>query len=464
MSSSFFGFTIGTRALSVNQQALEVTSHNIANINTPGFSKQEAVIKASSPQSLLSFSKTITAGQIGTGVEIEQIRRLRDEYAERQLRSEMQNLGKWEYSVDILSQTGIIFSEPGDNGLSSVLDGYWNAWKELEANPEDMAKRKSLVDKSKMLANFFQSVDTRLEQLQFDINTEINNKISEINNYASQVSELNKSIKDALIVGDVSNDLLDRRDALIDKLSKMVNITVRDSDYGQVDLYIGSKTIVRGEQVTNINAELDVAQKFYDIKWDDDGTDVSLKNGELYTLKNFRDSYIPDIITKMNSFVSTLISETNTVHSTGYGLNGTSTGNDFFTGTSMHDIEINPDIDDDIGLIAAASGPGQQGDNSNISEIVGLRNALLLNGGTIDFDNYYNSMIIQMGVDGQQSARELENTELLIDKINARQDSISGVSLDEELVNLVKFQHAYNAAAKIITTMDELIDTIINKM
>jgi flagellar hook-associated protein 1 FlgK len=288
MSSSFFGFTIGTRALSVNQQALEVTSHNIANINTPGYSKQEAVIKASSPQSLLSFSKTITAGQIGTGVEIEQIRRLRDEYAERQLRSEMQNLGKWEYSVDILSQTGIIFSEPGDNGLSSVLDGYWNAWKELEANPEDMAKRKSLVDKSKMLANFFQSVDTRLEQLQSDINTEINNKVSEINNYASQIAELNKSIKDALIVGDVSNDLLDRRDALIDKLSKMVNITVRDSDYGQVDLYIGSKTIVRGEQVTNINAELDVAQKFYNIKWDDDGTDVSLKNGELFTLKNFR--------------------------------------------------------------------------------------------------------------------------------------------------------------------------------
>ncbi len=207
-----------------------------------------------------------------------------------------------------------------------------------------------------------------------------------------------------------------------------------------------------------------MAQKFYDIKWDDDGTDVSLKNGELFTLKNFRDSYIPDIITKMNSFVSTLITETNAVHSTGYGLDGTSTGNDFFVGSSMHDIVINPDIDDDIGLIAAASGSGQQGDNSNISEIVGLRDALLLNGDTINFDNYYNSMIIQMGVDGQQSARELENTELLIDKINSRQDSISGVSLDEELVNLVKFQHAYNAAAKIITTMDELIDTIINKM
>ncbi len=177
MSSSFFGFTIGMRALSVNQQALEITSHNIANINTPGFSKQEAVIKTSNPQSLASLTRSVNSGQIGTGVEIEQIRRMRDQYAERQLRSEMQNLGKWEYSVDILSQTGIIFSEPGENGLSSVLDDYWNAWKELEANPEDMAKRKILVDKAKMLTNFFQSIDTRLEQLQSDINSEIKNKI-----------------------------------------------------------------------------------------------------------------------------------------------------------------------------------------------------------------------------------------------------------------------------------------------
>ena len=464
MSSTFFGFTIGMRALSVNQQALEITSHNIANINTPGFSKQEAVIKSSSPQSMASLTRSINSGQIGTGVEIEQIRRLRDEYAERQLRSEMQNLGKWECSVDILSQTGIVFSEPGENGLSSVLDAYWNAWKELEANPEDMAKRKILVDKSKMLTNFFQSIDSRLTQLQSGINTEIKNKILEINNYASQISELNKSIKDALTVGDVSNDLLDRRDSLIDKLSKMINVTAKESDFGQIDIYIGSKTLVRGDQVTLINAELDAAQKFYNINWNDDGTEVSLQNGELYALKNFRDNYIPGIIDKMDDFVSTLITETNLVHNSGFGLDGISTGNDFFTGTGIKDIGINPDIEDNLSLIAAASFLGQQGDNSNISKIVGLRDALLLNGGTINFDNYYNSLIIQMGIDGQQSSRELENTELIIDKINARQDSISGVSLDEELVNLVKFQHAYNAAAKIITTMDELMDTIINKM
>jgi flagellar hook-associated protein 1 len=464
MSSSFFGFTIGMSALSVNQRALEVISHNIANINTPGHSKQEAIITASSPQYLTTLNRSVNAGQIGSGVEVEQVRRMRDEYADRQLRSELMNQGKWEYSVDILSQTGIIFSEPGENGLSSALDDYWNAWNELEASPEDMTKRKSLVESTKMLTSFLQSVDTRLTQLQFDINIEVKNKITEINNYASQITELNKSIKASKIVGDVPNDLMDKRDSLIDDLSKIINVSVKEGEFGQIDLYIGSKTLVRGDQCTQINAELDATTKFYNIKWNDDGTTVSLQNGELYALKNFRDDYIPGIISKMDDFVSTLITETNAVHSDGYGLDGVSTGNNFFTGTGIKDIEINPDIEDDTTLIAAASNSGQSGDNSNISKIVGLRDALLLNSGTISFDNYYNNLISQIGIDGQQSARELENTELLIDKVNARKDSISGVSLDEELVNMVKFQHAYNAAAKIITTMDELFDTLINKM
>ncbi len=127
-----------------------------------------------------------------------------------------------------------------------------------------------------------------------------------------------------MVVGDVSNDLLDRRDSLIDKLSKMINITVRESDFGQVDIYVGSKTLVRGDQVTLINAELDAGLKFYNINWNDDGTEVSLQNGELYALKNFRDNYIPDIINKMDDFVSTLITETNAVHNNGFGLDGIS--------------------------------------------------------------------------------------------------------------------------------------------
>lgn len=464
MSSSFFGFTIGLRALSVSQQALEIISHNIANINTPGHSKQEAVIKTTDPQYLPTLNRSINSGQVGTGVEIEQVRRLRDQYADTQLRNELPNLGKLQYSIDILQQTGIIFSEPGTSGLSSVMNDYWNSWKDLEASPEDSARRQSLIDKTKTLTTFFKSIYSRLTQLRSDINTEIKNKIDEINNYASQIKELNKTIKDANIVGDVPNDLMDRRDLLIDKLSQIVNVNVKDSRFGQIDIFVGSKALVRGGEFYSVEASLDSTTKYYDILWADDGTEVNLQNGEIFALKNFRDDYIASIIDKMNNFVSTLIGSTNAAHSSGFGLDGISTGNDFFTGSDMTDIAINPALDDDINLIAAASSSGQSGDNSNIQNISALRESLLLEGGTLNFDNYYNGMIIQLGVDGQQCSRELENTELLIDKINLRKDSVSGVSLDEEMVNMVKFQHAYNAAAKIISTMDELFDTIINQI
>lgn len=464
MSSSFFGFTIGLKALSTSQQALEIISHNIANINTPGYSKQEAVIKTTDPQYLPNLNRSINSGQVGTGVEIEQIRRLRDQYADLQLRNDLPNLGKWQYSVDILQQAEAIFSEPGANGLSSALNNYWNAWNELETSPEDSSKRQNLIDKTRSLTDFMQTIYSGLTQLRADTNTEIKNKIDEINNYASQISTLNTIIKNAKIVGDVPNDLMDRRDALIDNLSQIVNINVKESRFGQIDIFIGSKALVREETYYPLEASLNPTTKYYDILWKDDGTEVNLTNGEIFALKNFRDEYLPDIISKMNNFVSTLITSTNAVHSTGFGLDGTSTENNFFIGSDMTDIAINPDLEDNINLIAAAAISGHPGDNTNIQNISALRNGLLLEGGTLNFDNYYNGMIIQMGVDGQQCSRELENTELLIDKINLRKDSVSGVSLDEEMVNMVKFQHAYNAAAKIISTMDELFETIINQI
>jgi flagellar hook-associated protein 1 FlgK len=464
LSSSFFGLTIGMSALSVSQQALEIISHNIANINTPGYSRQEAVIKTTDPQYLPSLNRSINSGQLGTGVTIEQVRRLRDQYADNQLRFELQNQGKLEYSVDILQQSSIIFSEPGDNSLSNTINGYWNAWKDLEASPEDTAKRQSLVEKTKILTSFFQSIYTRINQTRYDIDTEIKNKAQEINNYSSQITKLNKIIKDANTVGDTPNDLMDRRDLLIDKLSKIVNLDVKESRFGQIDIFVGTKALVRGEEYCKINTALNPVTGYNDVLWLDDSTEVDLQNGEIYALKNFRDVYLPALLGEMDSLASTLITNTNALHSTGYGLNGTSTGYDFFTGSGIKDIEINSDLENDPRLIAASVVTDQAGDNTNITNILSLRDSLLLGGGTLNFDNYYNNIIIKLGVDSQQCTRELENTNLLIDKINLRKDSISGVSLDEELVNMVKYQHAYNAAAKIISTMDELLDTLINKM
>ena len=222
--------------------------------------------------------------------------------------------------------------------------------------------------------------------------------------------------------------------------------------------------MVRGESYFPLEAELSAETGFYNLKWE--GTDryLSLGNGQLYSMINFRDSYLPNFMDSLDELASTIISQTNDLHSGGYGLDGTSTGYDFFSGTGASDIDVNSQIYDHIELIAAAADPEQPGDNQIARQILALREQPLLDGNTTNTDSYYNNLIVRMGIEAQQCKREQENSKLLIDKINLRRESVSGISLDEELVNMVKFQHSYNAAARIINTMDQLFETIINDM
>lgn len=463
-SSPFFGFSIGVKALSAAQRALEVVSHNIANVNTKGYSRQEAVMKTSDPQYIPSLNRSISAGQIGTGVNISEVRRLHDKYIEKQLINELQNLGKWDVSLNVLEQIENIFAEPSENGLQNMMDVYWNSWKDLESLPEDNAVRKNLIENSRSLSNFLHSIYKRVELLKSDINTESKNKVSLINHYADQIKELNNLIKDVTTVGDNPNDLEDRRDLLIRELSQTINISIVDSEYGQKDIFIGGTALIRGGNSYNIEADLNPATGFYDIEWEGSNAEVAVKNGELYSLLNFRDTYLSDVIDRMDNFVSELITQTNTIHSSGYGLDGSSTGYVFFIGSGIEDIQVNPEIIANIDIIAAANNPDQPGDNSNATDMVNLREQLVLGGNNLTFDNYYSNLIVEIAVDTQQCSREMENTNLLIEKINLRRESVSGVSTDDELVEMVKYQHAYNAAARVISTMDEMLEMIIESL
>jgi flagellar hook-associated protein 1 len=462
--SSFFGFTIGVRALGASQKALEVIGHNIANINTRGHSRQEAVLATSRPEGMPGINSSTSAGQLGSGVEISEIRRLHDGYIENQLISEMQNAGKWDRGLQIFEQIETVFAEPSENGLRAMMDVYWNSWRDLEASPEDLSARKNLIENSESMCNLFKSIHSRLQLLQSDIDTEIVTQTGAINNYAKQITELNKLIKQVAIAGDNPNDLMDRRDVIIKDLSHMINVDVRQSDFDQVNIFIGGTALVREEDFYQLESVLNPASGFHDIKWEGSGRNADITSGQLYSLINFRDDYIPEVIDRLDQMASALITETNAIHSAGYGLDGVSTGYDFFSGSGIEDIGIEDQIADDTVLIAAASNPGQPGDNSNVLQISGIRDSLVLGGGVSTVDDYYNSLIVKIGIEAQQCLREQENTHLLINKINMRRESISGVSLDEELVNMVKYQHSYNAAARVIKVMDELFETVINEL
>ena len=286
----------------------------------------------------------------------------------------------------------------------------------------------------------------------------------QINDYADQIKELNGLIKDITAGGDNPNDLMDRRDTLIQNLSQIVNVNTRKSENSQIDIYIEGSALVRGGSSYKVQANMNATTGYYDIQWENSGQDVSVKNGELYALLNFRDTYIDGIVGRMDDFASELISRTNAVHSTGFGLDGAETGHDFFTGTGIADIQVNQVLADNVDYIAAANTTGQPGDNSNIADILDLRNQLVLNGNTVSFDDHYNNTIVDLGIDGQQCQREFENTSLILEKISLRRENVSGISLDEELTNMIKYQHAYSAAAKVISTMDEMMGIVINGM
>ena len=464
MSSSFFGFNIGVRALTASQKALEVISHNIANINTDGYKKQDVVLKTTQPEGIPQINRSISAGQLGSGVFVSEIKRMYDQYIERELNNELQNNGKWEAGIKSFEQIETILDETSDNGLRKMMDDYWNSLEDLGASPENYSVRKSLVENTKSLCSLFRSKYEKLQKLRQDINTEIELKIKDINNLASQIKDLNKLIKEISISQDNPNDLMDQRDSLINQLNKIINIDVKETSFNQVDIFIGGTAIVRENNNFMVDASLNAETGFYDIKWSDTNRPVEVKNGELYSLLNFRDVYIPDIMNKLDNLANFFIIQTNNIHKAGFGLDGTSTGYDYFVGSSAADININPDIDSDITLIAASKNPNQPGDNSNIIDILNLRNQKILDSNTTKPDDYYNNMIVKIGVEAQQCERERQNSQLLLDKINERKESVSGVSLDEELVNMVKYQHAYNAAAKIINVMDSLFETIIKDL
>ena len=463
MSSSFFGFSIGVKALAASQKALEVLSHNIANMNTEGYKRQDVILKTSIPAGNPAINRHISAGQIGSGVDVGEIRRMHDHYIERQMNEELQNSGKWEAGINIFEQIESIFAEPSENGIRSMMDTYWNSWRDLESMPEDYSIRKSLVENSKSLSSFLRGTYQKFMNLRRDLNTEINIKVTDINVIADQIKDLNALIKKVSIGGDNPNDLMDKRDLLINKLNKMINVDVRDTDYNQVDIFIGGTAIVRENNYFELEASLPVSG-YYEVVWKDSARPVEINNGEIYSMLNFRDNYIPDLITRLDNIAEFLINQTNAIHSTGFGLDGVSTGYDYFTGTGVTDIDVNTAFDNNLVRIAAAKNANQPGDNSNTADILNLRNLKLLAGGTNTTDESYNNMIVKVGVEAQQSIRQSENSSLLINRIYLKQESVSGVSLDEELVNMVKYQHSYNAAAKIINAMDELFETIIREM
>ena len=449
---------IGRGALLAHQKAISITGHNIANVNTPGYSRQRVNLAT-------SLGLTSASGQMGAGVRVSDIQRIYDQFLGSQINTESYNLGKWEAQKSSLERVEIIFDETTGFGLNQAMGDFWNAWQDLANNPEGHTERQVLVAKSEIMAETFNKISSDLNQQQNDIDNSIEGAVIEINTIAGQISDLNIKISDIEKSGQSANDLRDERDLLLKELSSMIDISSFEGDDGQVTVLVGNgRPLVQPPYSLSLSTVTN-ASGHEDVVWvDRDGNSVDITNdisgGKLKGWLEVRDVKIEDYKTRLDDLASSIITEVNNLHTAGFDLNGAA-GGAFFTGTSASDIAVDTNIINDVNLIAA-SGTGAPGDNSNSIAIVNLQNGLLMSGGTATYDDFYNSLVSDVGIDAQSAQMNYDHQTAMASSLDNYRESISGVSLDEEMVNLVKFQHAYDAAAKLISAVDEMMNTVMN--
>ncbi|MDR7235706.1 flagellar hook-associated protein FlgK [Neobacillus drentensis] len=481
MTSTFHGIELGKRGLAAQQTALSTTGHNIANANTVGYTRQRAEMQ-STPA--LSINKV----QLGTGVNVNSLVRLREKYLDTQYRDENQKLGYYEAKSDALSKIEDILNEPTDDGLAHVLDEFWKGWQELAKEPDSLAARAVVRQNGVAVTETFQYISDSLKQMQNDLKDIIGTKVKEVNSLAKQISELNGQIS-SLVANDYQpNDLYDHRDVLIDQLSKLVDVKVvpiftsDNKDTGMIQVSVGGSLgslLVDGYKPANpleinITNEIDLGT---DIKIG--GTPIQLASGELlgriesYGIKGGAvKSTIPYILDQINNLATEFKDAVNAQHQMGYSLEKNNDGkievvkanDEFFTWDDNNSLVVNPKIINPatggLYLIAAAAEEGNSassstGNGNNALEIANIKSKV---------GDQYRNIIAQLGIESQESQRMQNNTEAIVNQVENRRQSISGVSLDEEMANMIKFQQAYNAAARMVTAMDQCLDKVINGM
>ena len=563
MSSIYSIMDTAKWALLTHQKALQVTSHNIANVGTPGYTRQELVLQTAMPVSSVP-------GQIGTGVRAVQVRRVYDRFLESQIARESQILGRWETREGALSQVSAIINEVPDTGLNARMSAFWAAWQEVANNPSGQSERVALRQSAQSLAERFNHIHSGLTDLRNQMDKSVLDGLDEVNLITSQIADLNQEIASVEAKGEDANDLRDRRLQLLKDLSEMIDFNSFEDADGKVTVFAGGgRPLVMGDSSYRLQGATN-ADGLYDVMWNDGKGNLSnitsqIQEGKLGGWLEMRDSSIPQYLNEINTLARSVIAEVNRLHSDGVGLtyhdsltgshmadpaaalasaasglafwdeivegnsftitvydtgtdsytsssitidpgdtltdlqqkidalagvsatisNGQLTisadsgyqflfsGDDsnvlmalgintFFDGSDASDMALSGAIDSDVTKIAAAMDyTSLPGDNRNALAIADIQFQALLAGGTATLGEYYGSFIGDVGHAESEAGRSASHQSLFMDQLQTRREQISGVSLDEEMTNLMKFQHAYDASAQMIRVVDEMLETVM---
>jgi flagellar hook-associated protein 1 len=440
--SSFLGLQTALRGLLAEQRSLDLTGHNIANVSTPGYTRQEAVLTTAPNLPVLAGATSSGSGALlGQGVDVSVYRRMRDTFADLQYRASSQAFGQQDAIASGLQQVDNAFSEPGPNGVSALLNKFWDGWHDFSNNPEDVAGAgQAVLGRAQSLADAIRQLDASLAGIATDAKTEYDTILGpqgDVLAAAKQIAQLNGDIERAVNQGQQPNDLMDRRDALVDELSKTAGIRVTTAASGVpggIDITFDTPSQPLVTDTT--------------VNWNPPTTVATAPGGRLGGLQALFDPSTGKVAAyraALNTVVSQLIGSAGPPPT---GVNGIY-GGTFFSGTNASNIDLG------VSTVRASTPGAPAGANDVALAIAALR------GGPAD--QSYSTLISSVGADAHEAEQRQTGAKAVLDAANDRRTSVSGVSLDEEMANMIRFQRGYQASARTMSTLDDMLDTLINR-
>ncbi|AQQ54140.1 flagellar hook-associated protein FlgK [Planococcus lenghuensis] len=420
MVSTFHGLELGKRGLMASQANIATTGHNIANAGTKGYSRQQVNTVTSPPLDVWTNGDA-NPSQLGSGVLVESITRVRDRFLDQQYRDSAGTLAKWQTQQTALSRIETVVNEPSDTGLNSAMDAVWSAQQDLALNPDSQPARAVVKERAQAFVETAQAMDRSLSSLKTDLQSQTVATVQEANDYLKQIAALNDSIRRT---GKNANDLQDQRDLAVDSLSKLVSVQVKEQTDGTYSVSLLQK---EGAPVLLVSGTETVSTLT---------TDSEPANGKL---------------TGLAQSIATVEKYHSQLHETvkgfaeanGMSAENGSAGTNLFAGNQADFTIAGLTVNEDSGQYALPT------DTDTATEKV---------------KSGYQTLVSELGAETQAAGRFVSSFDATLNATENRRQSVTGVSLDEEMANLVKYQHAYSAAARIVSTADEMLDTLINRM
>jgi len=457
MASTFFGLSVATTGLSAQRRAMDIIGYNVAHANDPTYKRQRIVMTETGILAQSQESSVLGTSPFGTGVATGDVMRIRDALIENRMRTATQACANWEYRSQTMRQLESTIGEPSDTGLQTDLDNFWNSWSKVSTSPQDLPIRSALLEDTDALCQRVQYEYKQMQNMVDDLNSACVDRVGQINLMGEELARLNNEIG-ALESGNVPvNDLENRREALVLELSKLASVNQHGSGKEDYIISLGGRVLVQGSKFNALTTQI-LPGGSRQVQWADDNQPVTNSGGELKAIIDLRDGTIPSYLSQLDNIASTLVEKVNTLHSAGRTLSGNPAGNYFKAGTTAANLALDDSIIGHPELVAASK-TGAVADGDNANDIGAVKDVIISNGLTLN--QLYRALVGDIGGTAATAETQSEAHRLSLDQFTTQQQSISGVSLDEEMTNIIKFQQAYNASARMLTVMDEMLGTLI---